>query len=296
MHLPWDDLRVFLAAWEQGTLTAAAAALGVGQATASRRIASLEDAVGQRLFDRHRSGLLPTDAARALHGPVLRMAEQARLAQAALAGLAAEPEGVVRVAVPPGVAADVLPPLVPGLRARHPRVRLEILGDNFSRDLTRHEADLAFRSTRPTTGDLVCRRMPAVPIGAWCSPAYAAALPDSAAAADLDWLQWSAELAHIPQALYVDRLLAGRAPALTSNSFVCLRASCQQGLGCMVLPAIQAQPMGLIPVPVALPQLPAAPFYLVVPRSLRSVPRVAAVVDYFTEVIEQTAREQGWAP
>lgn len=295
MDLPWDDLRVFLAAWEHGTLTAAARALGVGQATASRRIAALEAVVGQRLFERHRSGLLPTDAARALHGPVARMAEEARLAQAALAGLSAEPEGVVRVAVPPGVAADVLPPLLPELARRYPRLRLEILGDNFHRDLTRHEADLAFRSQRPTRGELVFRRLPPVPVGVWCSPAYAAALPAGATTADLDWLQWAPELAHIPQAVFVDRLLEGRPPALTSNSFVCLRAACQQGLGCMVLPALQARPLGLVPVPVPLPPLPRADFYVVAPRSLRSVPRVAAVLDYFTSWFEAEARREGWA-
>ena len=294
MDLPWDDLRLFLAASEQQTLTAAAKALGLGQATVSRRLASLEEHVGQRLFERHRHGLVPTDAARALLPHAQRMAEQVRLAAAALQGLVAEPEGTVRLAVPPGIAADVLPPLLPALRRRHPKVRLEILSDNFMRDLSRHEADIAMRSFRPETGDLVFRRMPSVPLGVYASQAYVESLPDNPAPHDLEWLQWSDELGHIPLARYVAACLDGRPPALMSNGFVTLRAAAQQGVGCMVIPAIQARMSGLVPVPVDLPPLPAAPFYLVTPRALRGVPRVAAVVDFLVEVVERYAREEGW--
>jgi DNA-binding transcriptional LysR family regulator len=294
MDLPWEDLRVFLAAWESGSLTAAAARLGVGQATASRRIAALEDHIGQRLFHRTRGGLVATDAARALQPHAERMAEQARLGAAALAGLAAEPEGLVRIAVPQGIAVDVLPPLVPELRRRHPKIRLEILADNFMRDLSRHEADIAMRSWRPQTGDLVFRRMPAVPIGVYASEAYVASLPDDAQPGDLAWLQWSADMAHIPLAQFVAAQLDGRDPVLTTNSFPAMRAAAVQGLGCMLLPGIQARMAGLVPVPVIMPTLPPAPFFIIVPRALRSVPRVAAVVDFLVEVIEAYDVEHGW--
>ncbi|MFT5682096.1 MAG: DNA-binding transcriptional LysR family regulator [Myxococcota bacterium] len=294
MEPSWDDLRLFLACLEAGTLTAAARSLGVGQATVSRRIAALEEHIGQRLFDRHRSGLIPTDAAIALRPHVERMAEQVRLGVAALSGLIAEPEGVVRIAVPAGIAVDVLPPLIPELRRRYPKVRIDILADNFMRDLTRHEADIALRSFRPTAGDLVFQRMPSVPIGAVASSAYVAALPPKATAADLDWLQWSDDLAHTALAQYISAQLDGRDPVLTSNSFPALRAAAQQGLGCMVMPAIQARLSDLVPVPVTLPPLPAAPFYIVVPRALRSVPRVAVVVAFLREEIGRVSAEEGW--
>lgn len=296
MDLSWDDVRIFLAAWEQGSLTAAAHLLGVGQATVSRRIASLEDAIGQRLFERSRSGLIPTDAARALHPHALRMEEQARLGVAALSGLVAEPEGVVRVACPAGVAIDLLPPLMPDLHRRYPRLRLEILADNFLRDLTRHEADIALRAFRPTTGDLVFRRMPPVPLGVFASPAYVSALPEGAGPADLDWLQWSDELAHIGSAKYTAAQLSGRPPAMTANSFPVLRAAAVQGLGCILMPAFQARLSGLVPVPVALPELTPVPFYIVVPRALRSVPRVSVVVGFLLEAVARLVEAEGWEP
>ncbi|MDG1482762.1 MAG: LysR substrate-binding domain-containing protein [Myxococcota bacterium] len=115
-----------------------------------------------------------------------------------------------------------------------------------------------------------------------------------ATAADLDWLQWSDDLAHIPLAKYIAACLDGREPVLTSNSFPALRAGAPQGLGCMIMPGIQARLSGLVSVPVPLPPTPWAPLYIVVPRALRSVPRVAAVVGFLREEIERISTEEGW--
>ena len=46
MKLRWDDLKLFVAVHEQGSLSAAARVLKLGQPTLSRRIAELEEAIG----------------------------------------------------------------------------------------------------------------------------------------------------------------------------------------------------------------------------------------------------------
>ena len=51
-RLKWDDLRVFLAVSRAGQLMAAGRALGMDAATVGRRIAALEAARGERLFER----------------------------------------------------------------------------------------------------------------------------------------------------------------------------------------------------------------------------------------------------
>ena len=62
----------------------------------------------------------------------------------------------------------------------------------------------------------------------------------------------------------------------------------------MIMPGIQARLSGLVSVPVPLPPTPWAPLYIVVPRALRSVPRVAAVVGFLREEIERISTEEGW--
>jgi DNA-binding transcriptional LysR family regulator len=56
----WDDLRFVLALARHGNLSATARALRVNHATVSRRIDSLESALGRTLFDRRADGYAPT--------------------------------------------------------------------------------------------------------------------------------------------------------------------------------------------------------------------------------------------
>jgi len=289
MH--WDDLQYFLAAWEARTLTAAAASLGVAQATMSRRMATLEDSVGQVLFERTRQGLVPTPAARALYPHARQMEAAAREATAALQGVVGEPEGEVRLTCPPGAAADLAAELVPVLRDKAPKVHLTLLADTRLRDLIRHEADLALRSYPATDADLVCQRVRHVDLAVFASPALAASLPDTPDPTTLPWLQWSEELAHIPLAHFVASFLGDRPPAMASNSFLVLREAALAGLGCMVMPRFQGRRAGLVPLKVPMARLPPAPVYIIFPASLRRVPRVRVVVEAIHAVLGELVPE-----
>lgn len=77
MHLRWDDLKLFLAVHEQGSLSGAARTLKLGQPTLSRRIAELEEAVGEALFDRKKQGASLTAAGQKLLPATQSMAEWA---------------------------------------------------------------------------------------------------------------------------------------------------------------------------------------------------------------------------
>lgn len=50
--MDWDDIRVFLEVAEAGSLTVAARHTGLSQPTISRRLKSMEDAIGGVLFER----------------------------------------------------------------------------------------------------------------------------------------------------------------------------------------------------------------------------------------------------
>jgi len=59
-EMDWNDLRYFLAVARLGRLSPAARRLRVEHSTVARRIEGMERAMGTRLFDRHREGLMPT--------------------------------------------------------------------------------------------------------------------------------------------------------------------------------------------------------------------------------------------
>lgn len=297
MEDTWDDWRLFLAAWDTGSLSAAAERLGLGQATLSRRIAALERRIGHVLFDRTRRGLAPTAAAVALAPHAEAMDSCARAASGALDGLEQAPEGVVRLAVPEGFAVDLVPALLPELARRAPAVRLEVLADNRLVDLGRREADLALRGARPEGGDLLVQRLPDVPLGLYASAGTVAGLPAGATLRDVELVQYTADLAHLPTHTWVERALDGRRPALTSNSFLALRAAVAAGTGAIVLPSLQALWSGLVEVPVPIdPPLPATQWFLVVPRPLRAVPRVAVVVQLVQDAVHAACVARVWPP
>ena len=274
LDVPWDDPRIFLAARRHGSFTAAARALGLGQATLSRRVAALEARLGHRLFDRSRDGLRLTPAAARLSPFAEAMEASLRAAGASLAGLEAKPAGLVRLACAPGVGADLGPPIVERLAQDAPGVTLELLADYRVRDLAAHEADLALRNVAPKTGPLVVRRLAELSVGLFASPALLARLPRRPKLGQIPLLDWSDELPTLRA-----QLAGIPGPrALYTNDWFSMRAAAIAGLGAFATTAVQAKLAGLVPVPLSLPAVPKVPLFLVTHEALRDVPRVAAVV------------------
>ena len=75
--LDWTYLQSFTAVAEQGSLSAAARALGGSQPTMSRHISALEAGLGLRLFDRTGGGLVLTPTGTDLLQHARQMAEAA---------------------------------------------------------------------------------------------------------------------------------------------------------------------------------------------------------------------------
>jgi len=266
---------VVRAALEHGSLTAAAPRLGMTQATASRRLLALEARLGRPLFQRTPRGLVATDTLEAMRPHLDRMAHaEAAVREAFEAGDA--PRGDVVVAMPPGVSADLGPLLVAELARTAPDVRLVLLADIAYRDLDQLEAHVALRSEVPAQGEHRAARLVELEVRPYGSAAYVASLPEDVTLGALEWLTWTADLAHLPTSLFVDGVLEGRPARLRSNHFTTLRRAALAGLGVMLLSEVQAN--GLVPVPLAMPRL-AGSMWMVVPDAVRSLPRVQAVMD-----------------
>src|SRR3569832_2108281 len=166
----WDDIRIFLAVFCWRTLAAAASRLGLDTSTVSRRLAALEEELGERLFERTRAGLQPARAAER----VLAAAEAMESAHARRARDASDiehlAEGEVRISTAPGLSSTFIAPALPRLRKQYPRISIELDAVIAPRDLTRHEADLALRSVRSQGADLVTTKLVTAPWVAAAAP------------------------------------------------------------------------------------------------------------------------------
>ena len=130
--LSLHQLRCFLATYEHGSLTGAAEELGYAQPSVSEQVRLLERSVGSPLFRRVGRGVVPTTVAETLRPHAertLAAADEAmRVAQSATAletgTIRFGMFGTARLYASAGLVADVL--------ARHPGVRVELVGQNSS--------------------------------------------------------------------------------------------------------------------------------------------------------------------
>lgn len=281
----WDDLRLFAVAARTGSMSAAARELGLGQATLSRRIASLEQHSGHRLFDRTPRGLRLTHAGKQALPFAERMAQAAQGLQSVLAEQDAHPAGPVRIAMPPGIAETVILPLVPALRARYPELSIALLASDQILDLVAGQADIALRSKAPSHPELVGIRLFESGVGVWATPELVAqGLPLSA----LPWVGWSESHRHILQARLLRELVSEPRWALRSDSFVAQLQAARMGLGAIVIGDALAERIGgLHKVASPADAWPKEPAFAVVHRDLRRVPRVRVVLDFLQEQVRQ---------
>src|SRR4051812_6921921 len=110
MDIPWEDVRLFLAVAEAGSLSGAARRLQIGQPSVTRKLAALEYTLGAKLFRRGVEGASLTSAGERLLEPARKMAEWAGEVGRAAERSNAAPRGQVRITSTPYVAYDFLAP------------------------------------------------------------------------------------------------------------------------------------------------------------------------------------------
>jgi len=168
----WDLYRTFAAVLREGSLSAAARALGLTQPSVARHVEAFEQAVGGKLFLRSQRGLSPTDRALALQP----YAEELVAASAAMLRTAsADPEdiaGTVRISASEIVAAEHLPPMLAAIRRQYPKLSIELVASDAVDDLLQRRADIAIRMVDPAQQALVARRIGTVQLGLYAHRDY----------------------------------------------------------------------------------------------------------------------------
>lgn len=181
----WNRARAFLATAEEGSLSAAARALGMTQPTLGRQVTALEEELGVALFERVGRGLALTESGARLLEHVQSMGEAANRVALAATGRSRSIEGLVTVTASEVVSAFLLPPVLGALRARHPGLELKVVPSIAIRDLRRREADIAIRSGRPTDAELVATRLRDTPGRLYATPSYLRSIGNPSTPADL---------------------------------------------------------------------------------------------------------------
>jgi DNA-binding transcriptional LysR family regulator len=278
--LAWDDVRIFLAIAETGSLSKACQRLRVTQPTVSRRLAEIESSLGEPLFVRSRTGARLTSFGESLLEPSRRMAEWAAEVDRAAERAESTPRGTVRITAPPGIAFDFLAPFAAWAKERLPNVDLEVVSTVQYVDLSRRDADLALRFAAPARSDVASLASIDVPVGVFAAARYTKKLPKKPRAADIAWIAWAPPLDHISPNPELARMIPAFRPAFASDDYVVQLRAAEAGVGAMLLGRTQhrfAAPR-LVEIDVGL-TLPKRRLHLAAARSALAIPRVRAVAD-----------------
>ncbi|MEM5470664.1 LysR family transcriptional regulator [Hoeflea sp. AS60] len=172
VNFDWNRARAFLVTAEEGSLSAAARALGMAQPTLGRQVSALEQELGVALFERVGRGLTLTPSGLELMDHVRAMGEAAARMSLSASGKAQAIEGTVSISASEVDSAYRLPAIVARLRQAAPGIDIEIVATNSESDLRRREADIAIRNYRPTQPNLVARKIRDIHGRIYATPGY----------------------------------------------------------------------------------------------------------------------------
>ena len=184
----WNQARAFLVTAEEGSLSAAARALGLTQPTLSRQVAGLEEALGVVLFERTSRALLLTQSGVELLAHFRMMGDAASRISLAATGQSDAVTGHVLISATNLMATQFLPPVLKKLRTTAPDLQIEIIASNELSDLRRREADIAIRHSRPTDETLFAKRLRDTKAHLFASKEYLDAVGRPKSLADLEKL------------------------------------------------------------------------------------------------------------
>jgi DNA-binding transcriptional LysR family regulator len=170
-----NDLLLFARVAEAGSFSRAAERVGLPKSTVSRRIAALEDRLGERLMIRTTRRLAITDFGMQLLEHARQVAAEVDAVQALSEFRQARPSGRLRVSMPSDFATLLLTDMLAAFAALHPAVTLELDLSPRRVDLLGEGFDLAVRmGTLPDDSLLAARRLADFPAGLYAAPAYLA--------------------------------------------------------------------------------------------------------------------------
>jgi DNA-binding transcriptional LysR family regulator len=295
-HLDWDDFRLVKIIAEANGLAGAAERLGINHSTVFRRLGQMEDNLGVKLFERHRTGYVLTPAGEEMTMLAEQMDENVTTFTRKLAGQAVSPAGELRVTTNDTLLVHLLTHIFARFIKANPEMRLDVVLANQALNLSKRDADVAIRATDDPPETLIGRRVATI---AWAVYGRAADFPeqpspdspDSQALFSRTWVALGDNLAGLKAARFVRERVAPENIVYKVNTVLGLAEAVEAGTGIGPLPCFiaDAKP-NLVRLSHINPEFSAGLWLLTHP-DLRQSARVRAFMDFMAAEI---GRQRRW--
>lgn len=161
-----QDIRLFIAAYEERSFTAAARRQNSSQSGVSHHIRHIEELLKVPLFTRQRSGVAGTPAADVFYRECVKAVRAIDQVAASLSTFAQGYQGQFRVAIQAALANRLVAPTLLKFNNLHPNVRVAIVEsveDRMGHLIKSGEADLAIASAYDSDPAIMSRQIIAAP-------------------------------------------------------------------------------------------------------------------------------------
>ena len=279
----WNDLKCFLAVARHRSTIAAGKSLRLNQSTVQRRLAELERAIGRPLVQRHPSGYRLTKFGEELLPHAERIEAAVTDFERRVNDEVHDLTGVIRVTCPePIIGRMAKSSLIERFQALHPKLRIEFVTSDRYLDLSKSEADVAFRSG-DTDDELVGRKVADSIWAVYASHSYIELHGKPATVNDLPnhhIVGFDETLSAHRASVWLRNVAPGSKMAARTTSVLGLIYAVKSGIGIGPLPASlgDAEP-DLVRVLGPIAELSRS-WRLLTHPDLRHVPRIAAFFDF----------------
>lgn len=203
MKLDLHRLRHVVTVAETRSFSRAAELLGITQPALSRSIATLEEDLGLRIFDRGRSGVFITQAGADLIAEAERLLAQAQAMEQNLLQIRNVESGVIKFGMAPMVASIYLPRLLKKLSETHPSLILRPLvrkAEDLLGALASGQVELCFVAAMhlPPLDYIKTTKIGMVPIGMYARSDHPLTRKSSLDVDDLRFFPFAASVAEFP--------------------------------------------------------------------------------------------------
>ena len=237
----WNDMKLVLAIARAGSLGGGAAALAVNHSTAFRRLNALEDKLGVRLFERLPGGVYqPTAAGERVASTAERVETEADALSRDVSGQDQRLVGSLRVTSSETLAYSVLTAELARFRIAHPGIVVDLVVDNRILSLSRREADIALRVTRPKEPDLFGRKLADIGWTVYGAPSLVGDGPVDLAA--FDFVGWGEDVSGIAAADWINERIARTRVVYRASSLINQFTAAKAGIGLVLLPCYLGDP------------------------------------------------------
>lgn len=238
------DLEVVLALVRGGTLAQAGERLGVGASTVFRTLQRIERGLGRPLFERTRSGYVPTELAATLAEHAERLEAALEAARSSVESAPAQISGTVRITTTDTLLHGLVAPALRALRTVHPLLGYELHTGNELASLTRRDADIAVRATRRPPQHLVGKPIGPIRVAVYAARRGGVRSWEEVEAGAPDWIAPDDALPEHPSVVWRKRHFPKTVPRYRVNSILSVLELVSLGLGVGIVPLFLAEPRG----------------------------------------------------